>query len=43
MFCEVDMFMARPSKKEGKETMKMSEHVLKKDWDNKYDELWNKY
>ncbi len=27
----------------GKETMLMSEHVLKKDWDNKYDERWNEY
>ncbi len=28
---------------ESKETMHMSEHVLKKDWDNEYDERWNKY
>ena len=28
---------------EGEETMKMSEHSLKKDWDNKYDDRWNKY
>ncbi len=28
---------------EGKRTMIMSENVLKKDWDNKYDERWNKY
>jgi len=30
-------------KGEGKETMLMSEHVLKKDWDNEYDERWNRY
>ncbi|MBS3053896.1 MAG: AbrB/MazE/SpoVT family DNA-binding domain-containing protein [Candidatus Aenigmarchaeota archaeon] len=23
--------------------MIISEHVLKKDWDNKYDDRWNKY
>ncbi len=28
---------------EGEKTMIMSEHALKKDWDNKYDERWNKY
>lgn len=28
---------------ESKKTMIMSEHVLKKEWDNKYDERWNKY
>jgi len=28
---------------EGKITMLMSERVLRKDWDNKYDERWNKY
>ena len=28
---------------EGEETMKMYEHSLKKDWDNKYDDRWNKY
>ena len=27
---------------EGLETMLMSEESLKKDWDNKYDERWNK-
>lgn len=24
-------------------TMLLSEETLKKDWDNKYDERWNKY
>ena len=24
-------------------TMLLSEATLKKDWDNKYDECWNKY
>ena len=24
-------------------TMLLSEETLKKDWNNKYDELWNKY
>ena len=28
---------------EGEKTMLMSEHALKKDWDNEYDERWNKY
>ena len=28
---------------ESKDTMLMSEETLKKDWDNKYDERWNKY
>ena len=28
---------------ESKKTMIMSEHVLKKDWDNEYDDRWNKY
>lgn len=28
---------------EGEKTMIMSEHALKKDWDNEYDERWNKY
>jgi AbrB family looped-hinge helix DNA binding protein len=28
---------------EGKDIMLMSGHVLKKDWDNDYDERWNKY
>jgi AbrB family looped-hinge helix DNA binding protein len=31
------------SRKEGANTMLASESVLKKDWDNKYDERWNKY
>ena len=30
-------------KSESDATMRMSEHVLKKDWDNEYDERWNKY
>ncbi len=30
-------------KSEGEKTMLMSEQALKKDWDNKYDERWNKY
>ena len=28
---------------QGEKTMIMSEHSLKKDWDNKYDERWDKY
>ena len=28
---------------EGTKTMIMSEETLKKDWDNRYDERWNKY
>ncbi len=28
---------------EGFETMLMSEEVLKEEWDNEYDERWNKY
>ncbi len=28
---------------ESMETMLASESALKKDWDNKYDERWNKY
>ncbi len=31
------------SKSESKKTMIMSEHVLRKDWDNEYDDRWNKY
>jgi len=31
------------ARSEGKNTMIMSEHALKKDWDNKYDERWDKY
>ena len=29
--------------KESVKTMVMSEDSLKKDWDNKYDDRWNKY
>ncbi len=29
--------------KESFETMLMSEEVLKEEWDNEYDERWNKY
>jgi len=28
---------------EGRQIMIMSEHSLKKDWDNEYDERWNRY
>jgi AbrB family looped-hinge helix DNA binding protein len=38
-----DSLMKKIRSHEGKDTMLMSEHVLKKDWDNKYDERWNKY
>ena len=38
-----DVFIKKLRTDEGKDTMIMSEHVLKKDWDNKYDERWNKY
>ena len=30
-------------KAESKEAMLVSEESLKKDWENKYDERWNKY
>ena len=38
-----DRIIKKIKSDEGMETMIMSEHVLKKDWDNKYDERWNKY
>ena len=38
-----DVFIKKLRTDEGKDTMIMSEHVLKKDWDNKYDERWDKY
>ena len=38
-----DRLMKKLKSREGKETMIMSQHSLKKDWDNKYDERWNKY
>jgi len=38
-----DRIIKKLKSDEGEETMKMSEHSLKKDWDNKYDDRWNKY
>jgi AbrB family looped-hinge helix DNA binding protein len=38
-----DSLMKKIRSHEGKDNMLMSEHVLKKDWDNDYDERWNKY
>lgn len=38
-----DRLMKKLKISEGKGTMLMSEHVLRKDWDNEYDEHWNKY
>lgn len=38
-----EKFVKISAKGEGVKTMMMSEHTLKKDWDNKYDERWNKY
>lgn len=38
-----DSLMKKLKSSEAKETMLMSEHVLKKDWDNEYDERWNEY
>lgn len=38
-----DRVIKKLKSRESEETMRMSEHVLKKDWDNEYDERWNKY
>lgn len=38
-----DAIMKSLKPSEGIRTMIMSEHVLKKDWDNEYDERWNRY
>lgn len=38
-----DRILKKLKSDEGEKTMFMSEHVLKKDWDNDYDERWNKY
>ena len=38
-----DVLMKKIRSDEGVNTMLMSAHVLKKDWDNRYDERWNEY
>lgn len=35
--------LGKTEKGEGKKTMLASEQSLKKDWNNDYDERWNKY
>ena len=39
----LDMLIKEHLKKETAENMIMSEKSLQKDWDNEYDERWNKY
>ena len=41
---KADLFLKKMNiSEESVGTMMLSEEALKKDWDNKYDERWNKY